>query len=299
MSVMFGAHPSGEPDGRFRGPPVLVFRHEKPGRVPLAFAFPRPPSPPDGIGAELVAHHVELPALIHRLTPVDGVDLVLPFGEVCGLLAQQITAPERLQPRHRLPCKADVFATSGDAPWAAVVQAVHGDTEDVAAVARLTPGLADRLGLEAYLASPGPVVSLLVTEDPTARLGMPMAAQPPAQPATGPNRIPSHYRNECDFLRSRKEAKAAVRTARRRSRSWVGRVWAWLSKSRLQKDRETWRRRIAGRPLDQQLWGVRPTGRLLVDASTRRWVKRALAIGGYEVDRMLREWEIHWRRKGV
>ena len=184
-------------------------------------------------------------------------------------------------------------------PWGAVVSAIHSDTEGQGGVAPLTPGLADRLGLEAYLASPGPVVSLLVAEDPTAALTMPGSMAPRTPPAKPSDRIPAHFRNEWDFLRSRKDARAAGRHARRQARSWSGRLWAWLTRSRLQKDRETWRRQVAGRPLDQQLWGVRPTRRLLLDAATRRWVKRALGVGGYEVDLMIREWEIHWRRKGV
>jgi hypothetical protein len=293
MHAMFG-------DQTISRGPVLVFHREPPAdRMPMAFAFPFAPARPAADVGELVPHHPELPALVHRLTPVEGLDLALPFGEVCDLLIRQIEAPQRLQPRHRLPCKADVFATRGDAPWATVLEAIRTALEGEGSVAPLTPGLAGRLGLEAFLTAPRPVVSLLVTEDPTASHGGPPPFAAPRPIRASGDVVPARFNHEWEFVISRKDAKAAGRAARRRSRSWWGRLWSRLTSSRLEPERERWRRQVAGQSLEEQLWGVRPTRRLLLDAATRRWVRGALEFAGYDPQRMLHEWEIYWRRKGV
>jgi hypothetical protein len=290
-------HMYGDPVAH-RGP-ILVFRREPPAdRMPMAYAFPFPSAEPEVERGELVQHHPEVPALVHRLTPAEGLDLVLPFGEVCDLLIRQIEAPHRLQPRHRLPCKADVFATRGDASWPTVLHAIRTDVEGEGTVAPLTPVLAGRLGLETFLTASRPVVSLLVTEDPTATHGSPpdLGGRPGRQAGDG---IPARFTKEWEFATTRKEAVAAARSAKRRHRSWWGRLWGRLTGARLQQDRERWRRQVAGQSLDDQLWSVRPTRRLLLDAATRRWVRGALEFAGYEPRRMLHEWEIYWRRKGV
>lgn len=250
-------------------------------------------------GREIVPSRQHLPALLRRLTPMQGLDLVLPFAEVCELLSEQLEEPERLRPRQEVPCRADIFASAGDASWLDIVSAIHSDLQSDSSVAPLTPRLADRLGLQAFLTSPAPVLSLLITEDPTYAPEVAPWAPEIATATQTRLDVPARFANDWDYVRSRKEAVAIARKARRRARSWWGRLLARFSSSRLVADHAIWKRRLSGRPLDEQLWAVRPTKRLLLDADARRSVRGALALGGYDVHRMLNEWEIHWRRKGI
>jgi hypothetical protein len=60
-----------------------------------------------------------------------------------------------------------------------------------------------------------------------------------------------------------------------------------------------WRALLEGKDADEQLWGVRPPSGRLADAAVRGWASRTLSLAGYDAGRMLREWELYWRRKGV
>ena len=62
---------------------------------------------------------------------------------------------------------------------------------------------------------------------------------------------------------------------------------------------ERWRALLDGRERDEQLWQVRPPLVALTDRGSREWVRRALTLGGYDTEHMLREWELYWRRLGV
>lgn len=302
MCAMYGRMLPGDaaPWGMPNEPFLIVQRVTRREPDPRFFGYPF-----GGLGSaprtgqEIVPSRQHLPALLRRLTPVDGIDLVLPFAEVCELLRDQIEDLDRLQPKGSVPCRADVFAATGEASWLDIVEAIRGDLQTDSSVAPLTPRLADRLGLRAFLAAPAPVLSLLVTEDPTE-----VSEVAPWLPETAIEtqtrcEVPARFANDWDYLRTRKEAVAIARTARRRARSWWGRLCARFASGKLSADREIWRRRLAHRALDEQLWAVRPTKRLLLDADVRRWVRNALALGGYDVQRMLHEWEIHWRRKGI
>jgi outer membrane protein OmpA-like peptidoglycan-associated protein len=66
--------------------------------------------------------------------------------------------------------------------------------------------------------------------------------------------------------------------------------------SRYRKDME------GARSADEKLWGIRPIRGFLLDIQkpSEQWkVKSWLQEGGYDVDRMFKEYKIHWIRKGV
>jgi hypothetical protein len=232
-----------------------------------------------------------LPAVVARLTPFSGLELLVELADAVELLTPQISAPVRLQSSHRLPCRADVFATRRDVPWEAILTAVVADAERAAPVTPLTPALAGRLGLEPFLRAPQPVVCLTVVEDPTdiieeaAPVSAPVAAAP----------VP------VDTTVSRGAARRAARRARAWRRSWLGRIGVWLQRRRVKRERRRWFARLANRPLHDQLWSVRPTRALLLDPPCRRWVRQALALAGRDRDpkEMMQEWEIYWRQQGV
>jgi len=232
-----------------------------------------------------------VPAVVARLTPFTGLDLLVELADAVELLTPQISAPERLQSSHRLPCKADVFATRRDAPWEAILAAVVADAERAAPVTPLTPALAGRLGLEPFLRAPQPVLCLTVIEDPTDIIEESASVSTPVVAAPVPD----------DAIVSRREARRAARRARTWRRSWLGRIGAWFQRRRVRRERRRWFARLANRPLYDQLWSVRPTRALLLDPACRRWIRDALALAGRDRDpkEMMQEWEIHWRQQGV
>jgi len=62
---------------------------------------------------------------------------------------------------------------------------------------------------------------------------------------------------------------------------------------------ERWRALLDGRERDEQLWQVQPPRAAFTDRRSRDWVRRALTLGGYDIEHMLREWELYWRRRGA
>lgn len=59
-----------------------------------------------------------------------------------------------------------------------------------------------------------------------------------------------------------------------------------------------WRRRLAGKDLHQQLWGVAPPRGFTFHPGVRRWAAENLSRRGPQDRQLLQEWEIFWRRRG-
>jgi hypothetical protein len=64
-------------------------------------------------------------------------------------------------------------------------------------------------------------------------------------------------------------------------------------------DMKRWHALLSGKTPDEQLWAIKPPKGGLADARIRQWAEQTLRLGGYDEARMLLEWEIHWRRKGL
>ena len=60
-----------------------------------------------------------------------------------------------------------------------------------------------------------------------------------------------------------------------------------------------WQVLLKGKTVDDQLWGIDPPRGFSCMRVVRRWAKATLAQAGYEPNKMLLEWEIFWRRKGI
>lgn len=230
-------------------------------------------------------------AVIERLTPDDGVTLMVALGDAASLLLPQLGRPDRLSPAHRVPCRADVFATRGGTPWEHIVDAVMGAAERSAPVTPLTPVLANRLGLGQFLRTRGPVLSLSVVDDPTRDATL--ASEPPVR-VVGTQLAP-----DAPFEMSRARAVVEGRRARSARRSLFGRVAAWFRRTTTKRERRRWFAALEGRPLAAQLWGTRPTTALLLEPSVRRWVRDTGALAGLQEDTLVKEWEIYWRRRGT
>lgn len=298
-------------------PSVRFFLVQSPGMHPDF-------GPPLGSFPLGLIHHLQAQPFRERTSVTDRVTTVSPeggwrqivcWGEFKQLLQSQIAHPERLRDSHRLVCSVNVH----EAPtWLA-----HRDVEaelareDGAAVRLepLTRELVMRLGLGALL--PGQrhprhparrsFVELHVEEDPTRQAqprALPAAAGPGPAAAPGGGvlhgrAIPSQWVRPWEFRVSRDEALydfEAAHTKWGRLSSACRRVFGAVPTRRAMGK---WKVLLTGKPIDQQLWGVRPPRQALTHPQARRWVEQALAAAGYDAVAMLKEWEIFWRRKGV
>jgi len=124
------------------------------------------------------------------------------------------------------------------------------------------------------------------------------AAPPPPSVPLIRTDIPSPFLTSPDFKLTREEAlfdmavaattRGPLEALRRLARTFTRRG-----------ELECWRALLDGHERDEQLWQVRPPHAALTDRRSRDWVHRALTLGGYDTGRMLREWELYWRRRGV
>ena len=110
--------------------------------------------------------------------------------------------------------------------------------------------------------------------------------------------IPARYQLAPDFRLTREEAlfDMTVAASARGPFAAIGRAArAVLRRGELKR----WRALLDGHERDEQLWQMRPPHAALTDSRSRAWVRRALTLGGYDTEHMLREWELYWRRRGV
>ena len=132
---------------------------------------------------------------------------------------------------------------------------------------------------------------------PAAMTEAPVAAPPPAPAFTARATVPEEYTKPWEMRLGRDEVLYDMSVAashnglRRMFDGWRGRVKA--------DDLKKWRALLSGKAVDEQLWGIKPPRGGLADTGVRRWAEQTLQLAGYEMPRMLVEWEIHWRRKGL
>jgi hypothetical protein len=184
------------------------------------------------------------------------------------------------------------------------------------------PALAIAAARHAY--APGIVpagarfISLRVALDPTAETATTVSPQaamaapgapstatlaanpvPPAASAASVQKsaIPEEFAKPWDLRLSRDEAIYDMTLATGR-RGWQRLLDRWKN-GIATGDMKKWHALLAGKTPDEQLWAIRPPKGALGDARIRRWAEQTLQLGGYDVTRMLVEWEIHWRRKGL
>jgi len=160
-------------------------------------------------------------------------------------------------------------------------------------------------------------VSLRVALDPTAEAATTISPRPivaagapstdfqaanPARPAASAtpvqkSAIPEEFAKPWDLRLSRDEAVYDMTLATSR-RGWQRLLDRWKNGIRT-GDMKKWHALLSGKTPDEQLWAIKPPMGALGDARIRRWAEQTLQLGGYDVARMLVEWEIHWRRKGL
>lgn len=248
-----------------------------------------------------------------------GKRCLVRWGDFRDMLAGQVAHPERIRDSHRLACCARIYRVRRPQRLDELAEAILGAPGPAGRLRVLEGGVAAQLGLAGLLgaehprrdggaraagwAQPGDLVFRLQLEvDPTAETAaadpdpasVDAAPPPPAPPPAQRTSIPRPFLGPLEFARSREEALYLLSEEPGAVRGWLGRLWTLLTGRR---ELRRWRAMLQGRTADEQLWRVRPPTARLRDRAVRDWARRVLLAGGYDVERMLPEWEIYWMRK--
>lgn len=275
---------------------------------------------PDGAEAPRAGEetsHRPFREIARRLVPEPGLWRLVRYADFVDALLPQLANPARLQPGHQLPCYAQIHELAVSLPMAALEESAAGELGHSGKLLPLSYDLCRRFALSLprpafglaatrHPAGPGIVpagarfITLRVALDPTANVPVtaPQAAgtvTPAPSASSSKTAIPEEFCKPWDLRMSRDEAIYDMTLAGSRS-AWqrlVERLTRHISSGAMKK----WHALLVGKSADEQLWGIQPPRGALGDARIRRWVEQILQLGGYDVPRMLVEWEIHWRRK--
>ncbi len=125
-------------------------------------------------------------------------------------------------------------------------------------------------------------------------------ATPNATPNGGPKTaIPEQWLKPWELRLSRDEALYDMRLEAAANSSVIGAVHNLKRRLGNGQAFQKWQSLLAGKSLDEQLWGVRPPTGQFAHPQVREWTRQTLALAGYDPGVMLPEWEIFWRRKGL
>lgn len=253
------------------------------------------------------------------------------WGEFKEILAPQLAHPERLKDTYRLPCYVQVLETERVVSIDELAAVYKSNNERPARLYLLNDETAVKLDLVLPLRpAPSPttrrepntllaherVFRLLIANDPTIDVvnfksnssASPVKSDSHAAkettveksaPVVSPKQIiPERYVTESAFKISREEALYDIHakpTLGQRVRELGQRLRIFKRQQEITK----WQALLAGRNADDQLWSVRPPAGMLQHPTVRDWARTTLQLADYDTDKMLVEWEIFWRRKGL
>ncbi|HEY8224579.1 MAG TPA: hypothetical protein VIG25_04825 [Pyrinomonadaceae bacterium] len=253
------------------------------------------------------------------------------WGEFKEILAKQLAHPERLRDNYRLPCYVQVFETTRAVKIEELAAAYAREHENQTSLYFLTDEIAAKLELNTLLPTVPPrplheertphtlmphdrVFRLLVANDPTVDIASLKVSSEPAnmkqavvteaksvidrQPTKVilKEEIPRSFVKEGEFKISREEAIYDI-NLKPSPGTLIRRVARRLQVFKRRNELRKWQALLAGRELDEQLWAVRPPTDLFSSPTVREWVTRTLTLAGYNVSKMISEWEVFWRRK--
>jgi hypothetical protein len=253
----------------------------------------------------------ETPARSWRaLLSEQGERRMVRLGDFKAQLLPQLAHPERLRDAHLLPCTVRLYEVTSAHRLEALAAAIDADSSSGARLQRLTAAAAHKLGLERWVrrpATPGAqsrgwlaagerVFRLTVEQDPTSLEPSPTAAAPTQGPRV---EIPGERVRAWEFVRTRDEVIGQLADGAT-LRNPIAAAWRWLKVMvALRGAIRTWQAACSGRSADEQLWEIRPPRDALRHPRVRAWAAATLERAGYDPRRMLLEWEIFWRRKGL
>lgn len=254
------------------------------------------------------------------------------WGDFKEILARQLAHPERLRDTYRLPCYVQVIETERTVAIEELA-AIYKSDKCQTPLYVLTGEIAAKLELVLPLrAAPQPnaprapntllaqerVFRLVAANDPTIDVVAGVKQKPPLQSpkaeaspkveaaaqdkpvvvsAPLKTSIPDSFIKEWELKLSREEATYdmnAKPTLASLMRGFCGQLRVLKQRSEFRK----WQALVSGRSADEQLWAVHPPAGMLADPVIRNWAETMLERGGYDAQKMIREWEIFWRRRG-
>lgn len=234
---------------------------------------------------------------------------VLSWGDFKEILAPQLAHPERLRDSYRLPCYVQVLEMERSVSLSELAGVYKSDGGRRANLYFLTEEIAAKLDLVLPLRAAPPqnaprppntllaherVFRLIVANDPTTDI----ANTRSTPEKTFKETIPTRFIKEWEFKISRDEAlydMNAPSSIAESIRKFCRRLRVGKRRSEFKK----WQALLVGKEIDEQLWAVRPPQDSLRDLRVRDWAGKSLELGGYEASRMIHEWEIFWRRRGL
>jgi hypothetical protein len=273
--------------------------------------------------------------LVRRLVPEPGLWRLVRYADFIDIIMPQLADQRRLQPGHQLACYLQVYEVGTTVAVSALEDAAARELGTAGKLMPLSYDLCRKFALslprpafalaaarQAY--SPGIVaagarfMTLRVALDPTAEQTAPLPTSAivpsPAAVTSAPldafpnaptavttpglmTSIPEEFSKPWDFRLSRDEALYDMTLAASRG-AWQ-RLLDRLVKRISARAMKRWHALLFGKTPDQQLWAVKPPNGALRDARIRRWAAQTLQLGSYDVTRMLAEWEVRWRRRGL
>jgi len=259
-----------------------------------------------------------------------GLYLKISWGRVKFEMAGQLKHPEQISDDDEIECYAQIYEAQRTLPATHIAARELGDGALHLQLHPLTPDKAKMLGV-AQLFKPTRypfeggtssrqlhagqrVYRLWPLFDPTAHRAANPVVDPPApkiEQSTLLSQIPQRYLDSMHFRYSREEVLYDMKSmfgtlppatgALRRSlfiyplRLLKVLMVSIASYGRIKK----WEAMLDGKSADEQLWTVTPPRGFSYHPRVRRWVVQMLGGAGYDAGRVLIEWEIFWRRKGV
>jgi len=253
------------------------------------------------------------------------------WGEFKEILAGQLAHPERLQDSYRLPCYVQVLETERAVSIEELAAVYKSDNEHHARLYLLNDEIAAKLDLVLPLRPAPPhhaprepntllaherVFRLLAANDPTNDVTMSQTRRRSAATKTDSSGatakvgdpaastvqlkevVPSHFVNEWEFKLTREEASYEM-NAKPAFGNLIVKFWRRLRLIKQGAELRKWQTLLAGRSADEQLWAVRPPAGMLADSFVREWAGKTLEHSGYDSQKMINEWEIFWRRRGL
>lgn len=258
-----------------------------------------------------------------------GLYLEIPFSRVKSEIAPQLKHPERLNDNELIECYAQIYEVQQTMPIAVMSAAELGDGCLHWQFHPLTKGKAEMLGVpQLFRPTRQPVETQTSTRQiyagqrvyrlwPVFDSTLVRETYSDSRSPTIKNapilrsEIPKQYLNRQHFKYLREEVLYDMRGALGTLAPEAGAFACWfliypmrmlrtlgnsiLSKRRMKK----WRAMLKGKEADQQLWAVTPPRGFSYNIAARRWAENTLSQAGYDARRMVLEWEIFWRRKGV
>jgi hypothetical protein len=255
---------------------------------------------------------------------------VLSWGEFKEILSPQLAHPERLRDTYRLPCYVQVLETERAVSISELAGVYKSESGRPARLYFLTDEIAAKLDLVLPLRAAPPqnvqrppntllaherVFRLIVANDPTIDIAnngsnLPVSASKRESNAevkgsesaltttTLKDTIPSRFVKEWEFKISRDEALYDMNVPSTLGKS-ILKICRRLRLGKRRREFSKWQALLTGKDIDEQLWAVRPPTGILRDSVVRDWAAKTLELGGYDSRKMMIEWEILWRRKGL